>query len=224
MTRSWRRGPRRSTLRFPVTTKRSSAVSTTPGSSPRRTPRSKTSACSTITRTAPGPRGASSTHSTSAPAQRRRTTSTCSSRVCSPKPPEASGGCPMPTTTSARAPASSLGVSPRSRPGSPRSTAPVTCFAISALPTATSSIGRSRWMHQQVNLSSCARRRDGPGTPFLPPPSAPPGPAPGGLTLNSFVLGLAATPDNWGYWLVAVRRRHLQLRRRRVLRLGRGAT
>ncbi len=41
----------------------------------------------------------------------------------------------------------------------------------------------------------------------------------GGQPLNQPVVGLAATPDGKGYWEVAVRRRHLRLRRRRVLRL-----
>ena len=43
----------------------------------------------------------------------------------------------------------------------------------------------------------------------------------GSLKLNKPIVGLAPTPDGKGYWLVAVRRRRLQLRRRRVLRIGR---
>ncbi len=39
-------------------------------------------------------------------------------------------------------------------------------------------------------------------------------------TPNKSVVGTAATPDGQGYWLVAVGRGHLQLRRRRLLRVG----
>ena len=43
----------------------------------------------------------------------------------------------------------------------------------------------------------------------------------GGVHLNQTIVGMAATPSGQGYWLVAARRRHLQLRRRAVLRLDR---
>jgi hypothetical protein len=46
----------------------------------------------------------------------------------------------------------------------------------------------------------------------------------GVLRLNKSVVGMAATPGGNGYWLTAAdggRRRHLQLRRRELLRLGR---
>ena len=38
----------------------------------------------------------------------------------------------------------------------------------------------------------------------------------GGRHLNAPIVGMAATPDGGGYWLVAVGRRDLQLRRRRL--------
>ena len=43
----------------------------------------------------------------------------------------------------------------------------------------------------------------------------------GGQPLNKPIVGMAATPDGGGYWLVASDGGHLQLRRRRVLRLPR---
>ena len=45
----------------------------------------------------------------------------------------------------------------------------------------------------------------------------------GALRLNAPIVGMAATPDGGGYWLVASDGGHLQLRRRHVLRLDRGA-
>ena len=41
----------------------------------------------------------------------------------------------------------------------------------------------------------------------------------GSMTLNEPIVGMAANPDGGGYWLVASDGGHLQLRRRRVLRL-----
>ena len=41
----------------------------------------------------------------------------------------------------------------------------------------------------------------------------------GNLHLNQPIVGMAATPTGKGYWFVASRRRHLRLRRRRLLRL-----
>ena len=41
----------------------------------------------------------------------------------------------------------------------------------------------------------------------------------GGKPLNAPIVGMAATPDGGGYWLVASDGGDLQLRRRRVLRL-----
>jgi Arylsulfotransferase (ASST) len=55
----------------------------------------------------------------------------------------------------------------------------------------------------QVNLSLLRQTAGWTGSAIPPPPAAPPGPAPGGIALNSFVLGMAATPDSWGYWQVA---------------------
>ena len=46
----------------------------------------------------------------------------------------------------------------------------------------------------------------------------------GGLHLNKPIVGMAATPDGGGYWLVASDGGHLHLRRRRLLRLDRGAS
>ena len=43
----------------------------------------------------------------------------------------------------------------------------------------------------------------------------------GGRHLNQPINGMERTVDDQGYWLVAVRRRHLHLRRREVLRLDR---
>ena len=44
----------------------------------------------------------------------------------------------------------------------------------------------------------------------------------GALRLNMPIVGMAATPDGGGYWLVAVRRRDLHLRRRHLLRVDGG--
>ena len=44
--------------------------------------------------------------------------------------------------------------------------------------------------------------------------------SPGGRRLAAPVVGMAATRDGGGYWLVACRRRGVQLRRRRLPRLG----
>ena len=41
----------------------------------------------------------------------------------------------------------------------------------------------------------------------------------GGRPLDQPIVGMASTPSSKGYWLVAVRRRHLRLRRRRLPRL-----
>ncbi len=41
----------------------------------------------------------------------------------------------------------------------------------------------------------------------------------GGQRINRPMVGMAATPDGKGYWLGRLRRRHLHLRRRRVLRV-----
>ena len=42
-----------------------------------------------------------------------------------------------------------------------------------------------------------------------------------GTPFNRPIVGMAATPTGRGYWLVRERRRHLQLRRRALLRLDR---
>ncbi|HEY6473080.1 MAG TPA: aryl-sulfate sulfotransferase, partial [Acidimicrobiales bacterium] len=55
----------------------------------------------------------------------------------------------------------------------------------------------------QVNLQLLRQTAGWTGTTIPPPPTAPPGPAPGGVMLNKAVLGMAASPDGWGYWLVA---------------------
>ncbi|HWD54550.1 MAG TPA: aryl-sulfate sulfotransferase [Acidimicrobiales bacterium] len=55
----------------------------------------------------------------------------------------------------------------------------------------------------QVNLQLLRQTAGWTGTTIPPPPSSPPGPVSGGTTLNNAVLGMAATPDGWGYWQVA---------------------
>ncbi len=55
----------------------------------------------------------------------------------------------------------------------------------------------------QVNLQLLRQTAGWTGTTIPPPPAGPPGPAPGGVSLNEPVLGMAASPDGWGYWLVA---------------------
>ena len=59
----------------------------------------------------------------------------------------------------------------------------------------------------QVNLQLLRQTAGWTGSTIPPPPAGPPGPAAGGVTLNKAVLGMAASPDGWGYWLVGVRRR-----------------
>ena len=55
----------------------------------------------------------------------------------------------------------------------------------------------------QVNLQLLRQTAGWTGSAIPAPPASPPGPAPGGITLNKPVVGTAATPDGWGYWLVA---------------------
>ena len=55
----------------------------------------------------------------------------------------------------------------------------------------------------QVNLPLLRQTAGWTGKTIPPPPASPPGPAPGGVTLNKAEVGMATTPDAWGYWLVA---------------------
>ncbi len=54
----------------------------------------------------------------------------------------------------------------------------------------------------QVNLQLLRQTAGWTGTSIPPPPAAPPGLV-AGVTLNKPILGMAATPDGWGYWQVA---------------------
>ena len=61
-----------------------------------------------------------------------------------------------------------------------------------------------------------------PPTGASSPSATPPSTArPAAMQLNQPIVGMAATPDGGGYWLVASDGGHLLLRRRRLLRLGR---
>ena len=61
-----------------------------------------------------------------------------------------------------------------------------------------------------------------PPTAASSPSATPPSTArPAACTLNKPIVGMAATPDGAGYWLVGLRWWHLRLRRRPVLRVDR---